>query len=307
MTRLAARSLALLRAAPLAPLALLSAASLALFSAASLALLSAASLALLAGCGGSVLPQIHDEGGRLELARRQYAKDNAALAIEVLAPFSTSGNGSANVDEAVYLLGLCHLKVKDYAAAQGDFERVTREYPESDSAASAEFRVGEAMWGLARGPDFDQDYTLKALDQWMKFRRDHPEHWLADAATQRIAEARTRLATKLYRTGDLYVKLKDYESARRYFRDVLTEYSESPVSGDAIIGWAVASARLGERDTALATLNSLEQEFAGKPLGDRAAKTRAMMMRWHYGGAPIKRHSVPNEPPPPGTASGITP
>jgi outer membrane assembly lipoprotein YfiO len=271
------------------------------------ALLAVALLVLLPGCGGSVLPQIHDEGGRLELAQRQYAKGNAALAIEVLAPFSTSGSGSANVDEAIYLLGLCHLATKDYSAAQADFERVQREFPESDSAASAQFRQGEALWGQARGPDFDQEYTLKALDQWMAFRRDHPDHWLADEATRRIAEARTRLATKLYRTGDLYVKLKDYESARRYFRDVLTEYSDSPVSGDAIIGWAVASARLGERDTALATLEGLEQEYAGKPLADRAAKTRAMMSHWKYGGLPVRRRSVPNEPPPPGTANGITP
>jgi outer membrane assembly lipoprotein YfiO len=292
---------------PATPLALLAAAPLARLAIAPLALLAFVALAVLAGCGGSVLPQIHDEGGRLELARRQYAKGEPALAIEVLAPFSTSGSGAANVDEAVYLLGLCHLKTKDYSAAQADFERLQRDYPESDSAASAAYRQGEALWGQARGPDFDQDYTLKALDQWMAFRRDHPDHWLADAATQRIAEARTRLATKLYRTGDLYVRLGVYESARRYFRDVLTEYSDSPVSGDALIGWAVASARLGERDTALATLTGLEQEFAGKPLGERAAKTRAMMSRWKSTRTPVRRHSVPNEPPPPGTASGITP
>jgi outer membrane assembly lipoprotein YfiO len=269
--------------------------------------LFAAALALAAGCGGSVLPQVHDEGGRLELARRLYAKGDATLAIEVLAPFSTSGSGSANVDEAVYLLGLCHLKTRDFTGAQADFERLQRDYPESDSAPSAAFRKGEALWGQARGPDFDQDNTLKALDQWMAFRRDHPGHWLADEATRRIGEARARLATKLYRTGDLYVKLKDYESARRYFRDVLTEYSESPVSGDALIGWAVASARLGERDTALATLSNLEKENAGTPLAVRAARTRAMMARWKSEKAPVRRHTAPNEPPPPGTPSGITP
>ncbi len=285
----------------------LAAAVPALLAAAALALLVTAALALLAGCGGSVLPQIHDEGGRLELARRLYAKGDAALAIEVLAPFSTSGNGSANVDEAVFLLGLCHLKTRDFSAAQGDFERLQRDYPESDSAASAAFRQGEALWGQARGPDFDQDYTLKALDQWLAFRRDHPSHWLADEATRRIAEARSRLATKLYRTGDLYVKLKEYESARRYFRDVLTEYTESPVYGDALIGWAVASARLGERDTALVTLGNLEQEFAGKPLGERAARTRAMMSHWKNEKSAARRHTAPNEPPPAGTPSGITP
>ena len=77
-------------------------------------LLLVALLALLAGCGASVLPQIHDESGRLDLARRLYAKGDYALAVEALAPYSTSGSGAANVDEAVYLLGLCHLKMKDW-------------------------------------------------------------------------------------------------------------------------------------------------------------------------------------------------
>ena len=266
-----------------------------------------AALALVTGCGGAVLPQIHDEGGRLELARRLYAKGDATLAIEVLGPYSTSGSGSADVDQAVYLLGLCHLQLKDFPGAQADFERIARDYPESDSAASASFRIGEALWGQSRSPDFDQEFTLKALDQWMAFRRDHADHWLAEAATRRIAEARTRLATKLFRTGDLYVKLKEYEAARRYFLDVLNEYSESPVYGDALIGWAVASARLGERDTALSTLRNLEHEFAGRPLAEKAARTRGMMAKWKSGRAVTKRHTAPNEPPPPGTPAGATP
>ncbi|MCE9628128.1 MAG: outer membrane protein assembly factor BamD, partial [Candidatus Eisenbacteria bacterium] len=195
------------------------------------------------------------------------------------------------------LLGLCHLRMKDYLGAQGDFERLVRDYPESDSASSAVYRIGEAMWGQTRGPDFDQEYTLKALDQFMLFRREHPDHWLAEAASRRIAEARSRLAVKLYRTGDLYVKLKEYESAKRYFRDVLTEYSESPVYGDALIGWAVASARLGQRDTALAVLRDLEGEFSGRPLGLKAAQTRAQMAKWPSV-TKRKRRAEPNEPPP---------
>ncbi len=267
-----------------------------------------AALALIAGCGGAVLPQVHDEGSRLALAQKLFDKGDYSLAVEALAPFGTSGSGSTYVDEAVYLTGMSHLRMKDYSTAQGDFERLVRDYPESDSAASAQFRIGEAMWGQSRGPDFDQDFTLKALDQFLAFRRDHADHWLADAATKRIAEARSRLAVKLYRTADLYVKLKEYESAKRYFRDVLTEYSESPVYGDALIGWAIASARLGARDTALAVLRDLEGEFQGRPLGAKAAATRAQMAKW-----PVvthrKRHIAPNEPPPVSTpgSGGYTP
>ena len=265
-----------------------------------------AALALVAGCGGAVLPQVHDEGSRLALAQRLYDKGDYTLAVEALAPFGTSGSGSALVDEAVYLMGMAHLRMKDFAGAQADFERLLRDYPESDSAASASYRVGEALWGQSRGPDFDQDFTVKALEQWLNFRRDHPEHWLAPVATRDIAKARARLATKLYRTGDLYVKLKEYESARGYFRDVLTNYSESLVYGDALIGWAVASARLGQRDTALAVLRDLETEMPGTPLAVRAAETRRKVSTWTTTKRG-KRHANPNEPPPAQTPGGYQP
>jgi outer membrane assembly lipoprotein YfiO len=273
------------------------------WAASAVLVLLAAALGLFPGCGGSVLPQVHDEGGRLELARRLYAKGDAALAIEALAPFTTSGSGSANVDEAVYLLGLCHLKQKEFTEAQAEFERLLRDYPESDSAASASFRQGEALWGQSRGPDFDQEFTLRALDQWMTFRREHPDHWLAPAATKRIAEARTRLATKLYRTGDLYVKLKEYEAARGYFHDVMTEYSDTPFYGDGAIGWAVASARIGERDTAQALLKNMAEEYKGTALGNKAQRTLSEMKHWKWGVQHQRRHSLPNEPPPPPTPS----
>ena len=260
-------------------------------------LAASALLALLAGCGGSVLPQIHDERGRLELAQRLYEKRDAVMAIQVLAPYSTSNSGAADVDAAVYLLGLCHLQVKDWGAAQADFERVMRDYPESDSAGSSSFQLGVAYWGQSREPDFDQEYTLKALDQWMAFRRDHPDHWLGPTATRRIAEARTRLATKLYRTADLYVKLKEYEAAKRYYRSILTEYSETSLYGEAWIGWAVASCRGGDRDTALAVLDEVEAFFQGTPLAQKASNTREEVIRWRM--QRIVRRSRPNEPPPP--------
>ena len=270
----------------------------------------AAGLGLFAGCGGSVLPQVHDEAGRLDLARRLYAKGDYGLAVEALGPFSTSGMGAGNVDEAVYLLGLCHLRMREFNEAQADFERMLRDYPESDSAPSASFRQGEALWGQSRGPDFDQEFTLRALDQWMAFRRDHPDHWLAPEATKRIAEARARLATKLYRTADLYVKLREYEAARGYFHDVMTEYSDTPLYGDAMIGWAIASARVGERDTAMVLLRNMQEEYKDKPLGAKAERTLGEMKHWKWGVQHARRHNLPNEPPPPAptpSGGGITP
>lgn len=269
-----------------------------------IALLSAVLAVTVFGCGASVVPQIRNDNDRLSVARRMYDKGDYSIAAEILTPYISSAAGAADVDEAIYLLGLSHLKAKEWASAEGDFQRLLRDYPESDSSQSGTFRLGEAYFGQSRGADFDQEFTLKALEQWMAYRRDFPEHWLAAQAQQRIAECRTRLATKLYRTGDLYVKLKEYPPAKIYFMNVMTQYSDTPLYGDAILGLAVADARMGARDTALVILKSLEEEFAGRPLAERAAKTRAMIMGWPALIKQPKRRAEPNEPPPPGVQPG---
>ena len=45
-----------------------------------------AALVLLAGCGGAVLPQVHDEGSRLALAQKLYDKGDYTLAVEPMLP-----------------------------------------------------------------------------------------------------------------------------------------------------------------------------------------------------------------------------
>ena len=64
------------------------------------------------------------------------------------------------MDEAIYLLGHCYLRSKDYPNAQVEFERLLRDYPESDSSGSAAYRLGEALRGQSRPADFDQDFTM---------------------------------------------------------------------------------------------------------------------------------------------------
>ena len=262
------------------------------------AALAAAALALLAaGCGAGIVPQIHTDSERVPTARRLYGQGDYAIAVDLLNEYSTKGAGNADIDQAVYLLGLAYMKQKEWSSAQTQFERILREYPESDSAAAAGYRLGEALFGQARGPDFDQEYTLKALAQWENFVKGSPADPFADAARQGIGQCRTRLARKLWRSGDLYVKLKLYEPARRYFRGVLDDYSDTVVYGDAIIGMAMTDARLGRKDSALVVLRGLEHEFAGKPLGLRAAQVRSKVEKWPAEGDRTRRAHRPVEAP----------
>lgn len=226
------------------------------------------------GCGGHVLPEIHSDADRLSLARRMFDEREYGNAIELLKTYTAGAGGAADVDEATYLLGQCYLKTHDWALAAVEFERLLRDYPESDSSGAAAFRLGEAYFGQSRKPDFDQEYTLKALEQWQEYQNAYPGHWLQGAAKGKMLEARTRLAKKLIATGHLYVKLKLTEPARVYFQRALDEYGDTPVAVEAQLGLALVAARDGKREQAIAALREIETQRQGQPVAERAARER---------------------------------
>ena len=235
--------------------------------------------ALLAGCGASTVPPVHSEPERLALGRKALATRDYNVAIELLKSYVANNGGGAEVDEALELLGETYLRTKDWSEAQNQFERVLRDYPESDSAASASFNLGVALWGQSRGAPFDQEYTLKALEQWEGYQRAYVGHWLNGEAERRVQMARERLADTLARNGMLYLKLRRTGPARVYFQRVLDEYPGTSVAESAHLGLALADARDGRRDAALAALRDIVARDAGKPVSREAAKELARLER----------------------------
>jgi outer membrane protein assembly factor BamD len=262
--------------------------------------LAAAALAALAlaGCAAGTLPPVHSEQERLALARRLMDRRDHTNAIELLKTYVQGGAGAAGVDQGIHLLGLCYLRTRDWVGAAAEFERLVRDYPESDSAAAAAFHLGEAWWGQARGPDFDQDNTEKALAQWLDYLRRHPGDAYNGQAERRVAVARTRLAEKLVATADLYWKMRHNGPARAYYRRVADDFADTALLGEALVGLALCDARDGRREAAVAALRELEARFAGTPLGARAARERARVEQGKVKPAAPPKPIVPDEPAP---------
>ena len=237
----------------------------------SAAVLAALALAL-AGCGATVVPLIGSESDRLSAARHLMSRRDYFPAIELLKTYIERNAGSEHVDEGVYLLGDCYLHQKEWASAEVEFERLLRDYPESDSAAAASYRLGEALYGQSRGEDFDQEFTNKALEQWQRYSEGFPDHWLHAEAESQIARLRARLARKLLNNGVLYLKLDEPAAARAYFERVESDYRDTPLVGEAWIGIARCDILGGAREKGIARLRSLAETYAGEPLGTRAAE-----------------------------------
>jgi len=242
------------------------------FAAASFACLVLAALGTW-GCGATI-PPITSPAERYAVARRLAAQGECAVAIDLLKTYIATSAGSADVDEAIYDLGECYMKSKDYASAGVEFERLLRDYPESDSAGAASFRLGDALFGQTRPIDFDQEYTVRAIRQWDGYLRAFPGHWRNEVARERVMQARIRLAQKALDTAELYVKLKLYEPARVYYRMVVEEYGDTPKAGEGFLGLALCDVREGKRDSAVERYREIEDRFAGTPVAKRAAEAR---------------------------------
>ncbi len=234
--------------------------------------------ACLAGCGASTLPAVHSEPERLALGKRLMAEQRYGSAAELFKGFAQNNAGGPRVDEATYLLGVCYLHTREWALAQTEFERMIREFPASDSTASASYQLGVALDGQARPPDFDQEFTSKAIDQWRQYLATYPGHWLNPEAQRSIDRARSRLALKIVRTGELYVKLKLPQPARAYFSRVVDEFGDTILLGRAMLGLARCDALEGKRDAAIGRFREIESKFPGA-LAATAAHERARLER----------------------------
>lgn len=90
---------------------------------------------------------------------------------------------------------------------------------------------------------------------------------------------RTRLADKLMRTANLYLKLRLPEPARVYFSKVATEFADTGWVAEAEFGLAVCDAKLGRRMEAIQQFKSIEERHAGRSIAERAAHERKRLER----------------------------
>jgi outer membrane protein assembly factor BamD (BamD/ComL family) len=238
------------------------------------ALALAGAFALIAGCGGSVIPQIRSEPERMTVAKQLLASGDESGAISLFKGYIDRNTGASDIDAAIYLLGEAYLRQKEWTSAQLEFERVLRDYPESDSSGSASFRLGDALYGQARGPDFDNEFMQRALTQWMEYRVSFPGHWRQPEGDERIRRVRDQLARKLLANARLYTKLRRVEPARVYYLRVLTEYGDLGLAGEAEIGLALCDRLEGKKAEAIERLQRIEREHSGTPAAAVARKER---------------------------------
>lgn len=191
-------------------------------------------LLLILSCAGSRRDNLFlGAEDQFSLAKREYEGRHYSQARLEFQKLIFNYPGSALVDSAQYLLGMCYFKEKDYSAAVGEFNKLLHSFSASPLADDASFMIAYSHFKDSPRAELDQTSTLRAIREIKDFLEGYPLSEYREEAQKLLWEAQSKMAKKLYKSGALYFKLKHYEAARIYLQQVLEQYPESNYSAEA--------------------------------------------------------------------------
>ncbi len=203
--------------------------------------------ALLAfSCASTKLPATAGEDARMEAAMKLFNKGKYFDAKAQFRIITLSHSGSLMADKAQYYLAECHFKMKEYLLAASEYERLIKVYPNSEYLDDAKFKLGLSYYKLSPHYGLDQDYTKQAVMHFQEFLEDYPNSDLRKEVEQYLLQARSKFAQKVYSSGEIYRKMRYYESAVIYYEKVVEEYYDTPFAPKALF-WTAECRRAMRR------------------------------------------------------------
>lgn len=178
--------------------------------------------------------------------------------------------GQTFIDTAQYYLGMSLFNMESYPEAVGEFRRLLTAYPASPFADDAQFQLGMCHYEQSPRYSRDPDETFRAIDEFTEFLNRYPQSPLAPEARERLNRMYEKLARKLFKNGELYLKLNDYEPALLYFDMVRDNYSGTEWAEYALYYSGVAQMKLGRESDALQTFQDFVMAFPDHKLSKKA-------------------------------------
>ncbi|MBA3445048.1 MAG: outer membrane protein assembly factor BamD [Gemmatimonadales bacterium] len=171
--------------------------------------------------------------------------DAEKLLEQVLLEF---GPGDPRITQAHYWLGEAYFARNRQLEAVREFRKASDDTPNHPVAPDALLRVGDVYADLWRRPELDPTYGQTALATYQELLNRYPGSNAAKRAQLQITELNERFAYKTYRAAMYYYRLKAFDSAILYMKDLIANYPKSAVAPDALVKLVQAYRTLGYRE-----------------------------------------------------------
>jgi outer membrane protein assembly factor BamD len=156
--------------------------------------------------------------------------------------------GDPRIARAHYYLGETLYAQGRHLEAAREFRKASDETPNDPIASEALLRLGDVYADLWRRPELDPTYGQTALSTYQELLNRYPQSTAAKRAQVRITELNERFASKAYKAAVFYFRLKAYDSAILYLKDLVATYPKAAVVPEALVKLVQAYRALGYRE-----------------------------------------------------------
>lgn len=156
--------------------------------------------------------------------------------------------GDPRVARAHFYLGEALFAQGRQLEAAREFRKASDETPNDPIAPEALLRLGDVYADLWRRPELDPTYGQTAISTYQELLNRYPGSNAAKRAQQRITELNERFAYKAYKAALFYFRLKAFDSAVLYLKDLVATYPKAAVVPEALVKLVQAYQKLGYRE-----------------------------------------------------------
>ena len=178
--------------------------------------------------------------------------------------------------EARMMMGEVEFARGNRLEAAREFRRVSDETPSHPLAPRALLRVADAHAALWRRPELDPTYGYSALATYQEMLNRYPDSDVAPEAREKIARLNDWFAEKAFKAARYYLRLRAYDSAIIYLRDLLATYPQSAIAPQALVRLIGAYRELGYLEDVRETCEYLRRFHPEAPEADEACPVGAL-------------------------------
>lgn len=140
--------------------------------------------------------------------------------------------GSTKGEISLINLARCHLEMGDFMLAGYYYKTFATTYPNSERIEDAQYFSAMSYYYESPKPSLDQQYTIKAIDEFQTYINQFPESARVDSCNTYISILRDKLELKAYNIAKLYVNLQKYKAAKVELVNYLMEFPDSEFRED---------------------------------------------------------------------------
>jgi outer membrane protein assembly factor BamD len=173
--------------------------------------------------------------------------------------------GDTRIPQAHFWQGEAQLALGSNLQAAREFRKTSDDTPNDPLAPEALLRVGDAYADLWRRPELDPSYGQTALATYQELLNRYPDTPAAKRAQEHIEDLQQRFASKEYKAALYYIRLKAYDSAILYLKDLVATYPRASVAPDALLHLVQAYRTLGYKEDVQETCGYLRRFHPNTP------------------------------------------